>query len=160
MENTHIKQANVSFRLNNELFAISAFKVLEVLEQQRITQIPNAPAYIKGVINFRGDVLPVIDMRRKFGMPDRTEDQKFVIIVLDLKSGNDTLQLGAMADSVKDVIEIDERDLKPVPKMGSSYNSEFILGMIHTDNGFIMLLDADKVFSMEELSILAQASEL
>ena len=155
--NETTKQAYLSFRLNKELFAVSAFKVLEVLEIQNITQIPNTPPYILGVINFRGDVLPVIDSRSKFGMPEGTITKKTVIIVLDLIVNNEPMRLGATADGVKDVIEIDEREMKEVPKMGISYNTEFIKGMIYKDNGFIMVLDVDKVFSTEDVNLIENA---
>ncbi len=147
------KQAYLSFKLDNELFAVSAFKVLEVLEKQHITKVPKVPEYVMGIINFRGEVLPVIDTRKKFRMPARDEKSKFVIIVFDLKIGNDSLVLGAVADTVKDVIELESKDIKEVPKMGLNYNSDFILGMIHTDSGFIMLLDVDRVFSEEDVKL-------
>jgi len=123
---TQAKQAYLSFKLNNELFAVSTFKVLEVLEKQHITQVPKAPEYVMGIINFRGEVLPVIDTRRKFKMPPRAENQKFVIMVLDLQLNNERYQLGAVADGVKDVFEIGEHEIKEVPKMGLNYNTDFI----------------------------------
>jgi purine-binding chemotaxis protein CheW len=149
------KQAYLSFRLNDELFAVSAFKVLEVLEKQNITAIPRAPEYIRGVINFRGEVLPVIDTRRKFNMGG-AEYTKFVIIVLDLQISGEAIQLGAMADGVKDVFEADDSEIKDVPSMGCSYNPKFLKGMINTAKGYIMLLDIDHVFSEDEIEMIAK----
>jgi len=153
-DHSHTRQAYLSFKLNNELFAISTFKVLEVLEKQHITQVPKAPEYVKGIINFRGEVLPVIDMRKKFMMNELDENQKFVIIVLDLKLNDESYQLGAIADGVKDVIEIDDKEIKEVPKMGLNYNTEFIMGMLHVDAGFVMILDVDKVFSLADVAAI------
>lgn len=157
-EQENNKIAHLSFKLNNELFAVSAFKVLEVLEKQHITQIPGTPEYILGVINFRGDVLPVIDMRRKFGMPLRDEKAKFVIIVLDILYGNDSVRIGAVADAVKDVMEIDLKQIKEVPKIGTSYNTKFLSGMLSLDNGFIMMLNVDNIFTEEEVDLIQNAA--
>jgi len=156
MENT-TKQAYLSFRLSKELFAVNAFKVLEVLEQQTITEIPQTPDYVLGVINFRGEILPVFDTRKKFNMPDKLENQKFVIIVLDLNINGQQVFIGTTADAVKDVIEIDEKEIKDVPEVGSSFNIEFMDGIIYRDNGFIMLLNVDKIFSEENVDIMLES---
>lgn len=156
MENTN-KQAYLSFRLNNELFAVNAFKVLEVLEQQNITEIPQTPDYVLGVINFRGEILPVFDTRVKFNMPARDEQQKFVIIVLDLTINGQKALIGTTADSVKDVIEVDEKEVKDVPEVGSSFNAEFLEGILYRDNGFIMMLNVDKIYSQENVELLLQS---
>jgi purine-binding chemotaxis protein CheW len=155
MENI-TKQAYLSFRLSNELFAVNAFKVLEVLEQQYITEIPQTPDYVLGVINFRGEILPVFDTRRKFNMPQRDENQKFVIIVLDLVIEGQQVLIGTTADGVKDVIEIDENEIKDVPEVGSSFNIEFLDGIIYRDNGFIMMLNVDKIYAEENVELMLQ----
>ncbi len=159
MENI-TKQAYLSFRLNNELFAVNAFKVLEVLEQQDITEIPQTPDYVLGVINFRGEILPVFDTRRKFNMPQREAQQKFVIVVLDLTVDGQKVLLGTTADGVKDVIEVDEKEIKEVPAVGSSFNIEFLDGILNRDNGFIMMLNVDKVYAAENVDILLNAASL
>jgi len=160
METQQDKQTYLSFKLNNELFAVNVNKVLEVLEKQHVTKIPRAPAYVNGIINFRGEVLPVIDARKKFLMPEREAHLKYVIIVLDLEKDNGTYRLGAIADGVKDVMEINEHEIQEVPKLGMNYNTEFIKGTIYTDNGFMMLLDVDKVFSHEEIELVTHLSEV
>ena len=155
MENI-TKQAYLSFRLSNELFAVNAFKVLEVLEQQYITEIPQTPDYVLGVINFRGEILPVFDTRRKFNMPTRDDNQKFVIIVLDLVIDGQQVMIGTTADGVKDVIEIEEKEIKEVPEVGSSFNIEFLDGIIYRDNGFIMMLNVDKIYAEENVELMLQ----
>jgi purine-binding chemotaxis protein CheW len=147
------KSYYLSFKLDKEIFAVSVYKVLEVLQKQNVTQVPKAPEYIRGVINFRGEILPVVETRTKFNMPEREEDGKYVIIVLDLQINGHKLILGAMADGVKDVLEIKEEDIKDVPEMGSNYNTEFMEGMLKVDEGFIMVLDIDKVFSVEDVAL-------
>lgn len=147
----------LSIKLNDELFAIEVYKVLEVLQKQHITHVPNVPDFVKGVINFRGEILPVIEGRQKFSMPSREEGQKTVIIVLDLKRENRQLTLGVIADGVKDVLEISESEIKDVPEMGSSYNTEFLRGMVQLEKGFLMLLNVDRIFSTEEIVMINEA---
>lgn len=146
------KEHYLSIKLDNEFFAVSVHKVLEVLEMQQVTKVPNVPEQIKGVINFRGEILPVIEARQKFNMSERSENEKYVIIVIDLKTKDRNLMLGVMADSVKDVLEISNDQIKDVPDMGISYNIEFLKGMVKQEKGFLMLLDVDRVFSTEEIN--------
>lgn len=153
------KQSFLSFKLDDEIFAISVYKVLEVLEKQKITKVPNVPDYIKGVINFRGDILPVIETRLKFNMPERKANDAYVIIVLELEIDGKHIVLGAIADGVKDVLDIPEAQIKQVPEMGNRYNAQFLAGMIKIDDGFIMILDIDKVFSVKDLDILKATSD-
>ncbi len=152
------KNHYLSFKLDNETFAVSVFKVLEVLQQQSVTKVPKAPAYVTGVINFRGDILPVIETRTKFNMPERNKDEKNVTIILELDINGQKLMLGAIADGVRDVLEINEEDIKEVPEMGSSYNTEFLRGMLKVDSGFIMILDIDRVFSVSDVSIINETN--
>lgn len=159
MERTKNKHKNVflSFRLGKETFAVSVIKVLEVLQQQHITEIPDVPPYIKGVINFRGDILPIFDARLKFNLKVQEEEEKNVIIVLDLSADDQKMRIGAIADGVRDVLAFDETEIKPVPEMGLKYNAEYISGMIKSGDGFIMILNVDKVFTTEEVSMLAKS---
>lgn len=160
MERTKNKHKNVflSFRLGKETFAVSVIKVLEVLQQQHITEIPDVPSYIKGVINFRGDILPIFDARLKFNLKVDENEEKNVIIVLDLTSEDQKMRIGAIADGVKDVLAFDETEIKPVPEMGLKYNAEYISGMIKSGEGFIMILNVDKVFTADEVKFLNKAS--
>lgn len=160
MERTKNKHKNVflSFKLGKETFAVSVIKVLEVLQQQHITEIPDVPDYIKGVINFRGDILPIFDARLKFNLKVQNQNDKNVIIVLDLSSENQNMRIGAIADDVRDVLAFDETDIKPVPEMGLKYNVEYISGMIKSGEGFIMILNVDKVFSVDEVKLLHRAT--
>lgn len=148
------KEHFLSIKLDNELFAVSVHKVLEVLQKQHVTKVPNVPEFIKGVINFRGEILPVIEARQKFNMPDRAENEKFVIVVIDLVVNQKQIMLGVIADGVNDVLELSENDIKEVPEMGTNYNSEFLDGMVKVDSGFLMLLNVDKVFSSEEINLI------
>lgn len=154
MERIKNKHKNVflSFRLGKETFAVSVKKVLEVLQRQHITEVPDVPVFIKGVINFRGDILPICDARIKFNISSNSNEEKNVIIVLDLENNGHTMRIGAIADGVKDVISLEEADIRPVPEMGLKYNAEFLSGMIKTGDSFIMVLDVDRVFTNDDVA--------
>jgi purine-binding chemotaxis protein CheW len=155
MTNTYL-----SFVVCGELFAVNVEKVLEVLQKQRITHVPNAPNYIKGIINFRGEVVPVFESRIKFTLPDRTNDSSFVIIVLDLSKEGEVFLAGAMVDLVKDVFVIDDSEIKPVPVMSKEFNTNFLQGIFKLNSNFIMLLDAEKVFSGDEFSAIKDVNKI
>ena len=146
MVNTYL-----SFIVCNELFAVSATKVLEVLQKEHITHVPNAPDFIKGIINFRGEVVPVFESRYKFNLPERTESESFVIIVFDLSTNEDEFRVGVIVDKVKDVITIDDDAIKPVPAMSKDFNSNYLQGIYKLNSDFILLLNIENVFSGKEI---------
>jgi purine-binding chemotaxis protein CheW len=148
------KSSYLSFLLYKEIFAINVENVLEVLEKQSITYVPDTPDYIVGVVNFRGEILPVLESRLKFNMPARQED-KYVIVVLDLVLNGKKQLIGAIVDSVVDVIEIGDNELQEIPEMGSGYRVDYIKGMLKSDKGFIMILNIHEVFSNHETDILS-----
>jgi purine-binding chemotaxis protein CheW len=146
----------LSFNVCDELFAVNVSKVLEVLQKQHITHVPSAPNFIRGIINFRGEVVPVFESRIKFALPDRNDELSFVIIVLDLSKEGEVFRIGAIVDRVRDVINIDESEIKPVPAMSSDFNTNFLQGIFKLQNEFIMLLDAEKVFTSSEVAKISQ----
>jgi purine-binding chemotaxis protein CheW len=154
MNNTYL-----SFIVCGELFAVNVSKVLEVLQEQNITKVPNAPNYIKGIINFRGEVVPVFESRNKFNLTERRNDESFVIIVLDLSSENDVFRIGAIVDKVKDVISISDEEIKPVPAMSKDFNTDFLNGIFKQDDKFIMMLNVEKVFNNDEFNAIKVTSE-
>lgn len=154
MINNKKKNTFLSFRIAKETFAVSVEKVLEVLEQQYITEVPNVHDYIKGVINFRGKIIPVIDSRLKFNLSERQSEEKYVVIVFDLLIENKKMLIGAMVDNVHDVISLEESAILDLPEMGYNYNAEFIQGMLKNGESFTMILDVDKMFSREEINLI------
>jgi purine-binding chemotaxis protein CheW len=141
----------LSFRLDEEVFAIDVSKVINILEMSHITRIPKAPGYMKGVINLRGTVLPVIDLRTKFGLPEKEATVDTSIIVLSIHLDGDSVLVGTLVDAVREVLELKTEDIAPSPTIGAKYNSGFIEGMWRTNDKFIMILDIDKVFSTDEV---------
>ncbi len=155
------KESYLLFRLQEELFAVSVHKVLEIIEtgeEHSITHLPKAPDSITGVVNFRGNVIPVVNTRIKFDLEDYNENEKFVIIVLSLKINNQEQTIGAQSDKVVDVIEIVENEIKPVPEVSQSYNSDYINGVIHRNGKFIMLLNLENVMATQEIIELKKLS--
>jgi purine-binding chemotaxis protein CheW len=151
MEKEKKQNSYLSFKLGQETFASNVSKVLNILELTKITKVPKAPEYMMGVINLRGTVLPVINARLKFGMTAVEETTNTCILVLDVVVDGETVKVGAMVDSVEEVLELNEEDIQPPPTIGSKYKSEFIYGMAKSNEEFIMLLDMDKVFSADEI---------
>jgi purine-binding chemotaxis protein CheW len=149
----------LTFNLDDELFAVDVAKVREVLDYTNITKIPRTPEYMRGVINLRGSVVPVIDLRLKFGLSLTERKRNTCIIVLEVKSENDTLVLGALADSVQEVFEFEDGQVEPAPRFGTKFNADFLKAMGKRNEKFIMILDSDKVFSSEELADVQQAGE-
>lgn len=150
------KNSYLTFRLGKELFATNVRYVLQILPVPEITKIPNSPDYMKGVINHGGKVLPVVDTRVKFSMPQVEKTENTCIIVVEINSNDDTINVGAVVDSVNDVLEISDNQIQPPPGIGSKYQSEFIEGMIKEKDEFIILLNMNKVFSAEEVDSIIQ----
>ena len=141
----------LSFLINNEYFAVNVSKVLEVLQKQKITRVPNVTDEIKGVTNFRGEIIPVFETRVRFGLPERMEAEKYVIIVLEVTINNIKSVIGTIADKVMNVISIEDKEIMPVPKMNKKFNEEFISGIYKHNDDFILLLEVDKMFSEHEI---------
>ena len=149
----------LSFKLGEEIFAANVSKVLNILEMTKITKVPQAPAYMQGVINLRGTVLPVVDTRIKFGLSATEFTPNTCILVLEVIVENEHLHIGALVDAVQEVLEIEDEELLAPPTLGNRYRSEFINGMYKlSDEQFIMMLDMDKVFSVDDVNLLSQHS--
>jgi purine-binding chemotaxis protein CheW len=141
----------LTFKLDEEIFALDVAKVREILEESSITKVPQTPEFMRGVINLRGSVVPVIDLRLKFGMSRTERTVNTCIIVAEVQLEDEVIILGALADSVQEVIEMEPSQIEAAPHIGSRLNTEFIKGMGKYDNRFIMILDIDRVFSNAEL---------
>ena len=150
------------FELENELFAIHVNKILSILGMKKITTIPESPDYMKGVINLRGEVLPIIDSHIKFNLSPMSVTMKTSILVLELKRENaKAIKLGLMVDKVDEVLQIQKKKILDPPSIGTAYESTYITGMYKKDNiTFIMLIDIDKVLSLKEIVTMGDLKEL
>jgi len=142
----------LTFKLADEIFAFDVAKVREILEMTSITKVPQTPDFMRGVINLRGSVVPVIDLRLNFGMQCTEQTVNTCIIVVEVNLNGEVLVLGVLADSVQEVVEMEPDHIEPPPQLGTKLNTEFIKGMGKVENTFVMILDIDKVFSSDELS--------
>lgn len=154
------QRSYLSFRLGEEIFAADVSKVLNILEMTKITKVPKAPAHMKGVINLRGTVLPVIDTRVKLGLSPTDVTDNTCILVLEVDVEGETLQVGALVDGVSEVLEIKSEELLPPPSIGNRFKSDFINGVYKlNDENFIMIVDMDKLFSVNETQTLNEISK-
>ena len=149
----------LTFILSDEVFAVDIGRVKEVLEYTEMTRVPRTPASMCGVINLRGSVVPVVDMRLKFGLPQSQRTVNTCIIIIEVSTEEGKTVLGAMADSVKEVMNLEPDQVDPPPKIGAKLRTDFIRGMGKQGDHFIIILDTDKVFSAEELQQGASADE-
>lgn len=148
----------LTFKLDDEVFAVDVAKVREILELTSITKVPQTPPFMRGVINLRGSVVPVVDLRLKFGMTETERTVDTCIIVVEVTHEHETLVLGALADSVQEVFEMEPGQVEPAPRIGTKLNTDFILGMGKHDGQFIMILDIDRTFTSDELATAGAAT--
>lgn len=146
----------LTFQMNAEHFAVSVTKVTELLEMLPVTHVPKSPDFMRGVFNLRGAVVPVIDTRIKFSLPAMADTIDTCIIVMNVILEDDIVKIGAIVDSVSEVIEIADAKILPLPTIGNKARSSFFLGVIKLEEKFIMVLDVDKVFTNEVIISLKQ----
>ncbi|MGA8531900.1 MAG: chemotaxis protein CheW [Acidobacteriaceae bacterium] len=142
----------LTFRLGNEIFATDVAKVREVLDLTTITAIPRTPEFMAGVINLRGSVVPVVDLRLCFEMSKTETTRNTCIVVVEVQLEGEATIIGALADSVEEVIDMEPEQIEPAPRIGMQIRTDFIRGMGKRDTQFIMILDIDRVFSADELA--------
>ena len=149
----------LTFTLDNEQYAIGVAKVREVLEHTKITKLPRTAEFMKGIINLRGAGVPVIDLRLKFGLPETPITKDTSIIVMEVDSLDGTVVVGAIAEAVHEVVEIDDKAVEPAPRFGTRLAAEYIKGVGKRDDLFIIILDIDRIFNAEEISAIAAEKE-
>jgi len=158
-DNTSETNQFLTFTLGEEVFALNIVTVREVLEMTNITKIPRTPPFMRGVINLRGHAVPVVDLRRKFGMHRKEDTVNTCIIIVEVAMDDDSVIMGAIADSVREVFEMRPDQVDPAPKMGACIDTNYILGMGKQDDKFVIILDINRVFSYQELSMLSPAPD-
>ncbi|MBN1115724.1 MAG: purine-binding chemotaxis protein CheW [Bacteroidales bacterium] len=160
MENiTTVSTTYLGFKLGKEVFAISVDNVIEVILNQGVTSVPKTSEYIVGVINFRGDILSVVSARKKLNVKSGNEELEKVIIIVEFESKNAHSKLGIIADKVIGVLTIKENDIQPILEFGNYYNPEFLKGAFKYKGEIITILDVQKIFSNEEITIINKEME-
>lgn len=155
----HALTQYLTFLLGDEIFSLEISKVREVLDYTIITRVPRMPAYLQGVINLRGSVVPVVDLRLKFGMPEADVTVSTCIIIVEAMVNDELVILGLLADSVQEVLELDQENIKPAPRIGTKLDTRFIKGMGRQNDRFNIILDIDRVFSSDEIDLVQELRE-
>jgi len=148
----------LTFSLEKEEYGIGILKVKEIIGMMPITSVPRTPAFVKGVVNLRGKVIPVLDLRTKFEMESIPYTERTCIIVVEIDSDAATILLGIVVDAVSEVLNIREEEIEETPKFGTQLKHDYILGMAKRDGGVKILLNIDRVLSSEEITEIDQAS--
>ncbi len=151
-DNTRLQY--LTFHLSDEQYGIGVLQVREVLEIPKITRVPRMPAFMKGVINIRGSVIPVIDLRLKLGLDEADRTVNSRVIIIEVVLSDETISLGILVDSVQEVIEIGKQDIAPPPQLGTSVDAAFIQGIAKIEQDFVIIVDIDRIFIQEELKSL------
>ncbi|MCD4664204.1 MAG: chemotaxis protein CheW [Bacteroidales bacterium] len=148
----------LTFSLANEEYGIGILKIKEIIGMMPITTVPRTPEFVKGVINLRGKVIPIMDLRLRFEMEAIDYTDRTCIIVVEIESQAGTIQIGAVVDSVSEVLNVGGNDIEETPSFGTKLDTEYILGMAKIEGGVKILLDIDKVLNDEEIAALEKAA--
>jgi len=153
-------QQYLTFMLGGEVFAIGILHIKEIIEYGHLTTVPMMPAFIRGVINLRGAVVPVVDLASRFGGKPGELTRRSCIIILELEVGEETQVIGVVVDAVNEVLEIAAADIEPAPSFGTRIRTDFIAGMGKVQERFVILLNVNKVLSSEEMALIGQNGEI
>jgi purine-binding chemotaxis protein CheW len=148
----------LTFSMADEEYGIGILKIKEIIGMMPITTVPQTPEFVKGVINLRGKVIPVIDLRLRFGMESIDYTDRTCIIVVEIEVTAGTVQIGIVVDAVSEVLNVNGEDVEETPTFGAKLNTDYILGMAKMEGGVKILLDIDKVLSSEEIATLEKAA--
>lgn len=149
----------LTFTLGKEVFALDIATVREVLELAHVTRIPRTPEFMRGVINLRGRAVPVLELRRKFGMEEVADTVNTCIIIVEATLEGEQGIIGALVDSVREVVEIPVAGIEPAPRIGTAIRQDFIRGMGRQADGFVIILDGNRIFSVEELTAVTASAQ-
>lgn len=152
-------QQYLTFTLGGEMFAVAILNVKEIIEYGTVTEIPMMPGFIRGVINLRGAVVPVIDLSCRFGGKSTEVARRTCIVIIEMMEGDTKQDIGVMVDAVSEVLEIASSDIEPSPTFGAKIRTDFISGMGKVNGKFVIILDVARVLSVEEIAMLTQMAE-
>ncbi len=149
------KNKYIIFSLGNEEYGVSILKVMEMIGGiMDITHIPNTPEYIKGILNLRGKIIPIIDMRIKFGLETKDQGDRTSIIIMEVEINDNITPIGAIVDSINEVLQVDDEQIEKTPSFGVNIDTHFILGIAKAKGKVKILLDIDKVLTNEEANAI------
>jgi purine-binding chemotaxis protein CheW len=148
----------LTFLLGGEMFAIPILNIKEIIEYGYLTTVPMMPAFIRGVINLRGGVVPVVDLAVRFARKSGDVTKRTCIVIIEIKSGGEKQDVGVVVDSVSEVLEIPDSEIEPTPSFGAKIRAEFIHGMGKINGNFVIILAVNHVLSIDEMIVVNQAS--
>jgi len=148
----------LTFRLAEEDYGIPLLQVKEIIGMMPVTAVPQTPEHVKGVINLRGQVIPVSDLRLRFGIEAIDYNDRTCIIVVDIQGTETTTRMGVIVDAVSEVLNVREDEIKPAPSFGAQVSTDYILGMANMDETVKILLDIDRVFDPQDIAIMEKAA--
>lgn len=152
-------QQYLTFNLGGEMYAIGILQIKEILEFGNLTTVPMMPPFIRGVINLRGSVVSVIDLSARFGGTASAVTKRTCIVIVEVRTGEEQQDIGVVVDSVSEVLEISGKDVEPAPNFGAKIRSDFIQGMGKVDSKFVIILDVNRVLSVDEMAQLSNIAE-
>lgn len=147
----------LTFMLGGEVFAVGILAIKEIIEYGQLTEVPRMPEFIRGVINLRGAVVPVVDLGARFGKAPTQVSRRTCIVIVEVRDGDGYQVVGIMVDAVNEVLEIPAQNIEPPPAFGAKIRADFIAGMGKVDERFVIILNVDKVLSVDEISELASS---
>jgi len=148
----------LTFSLQGEIYGLDILRVREIIEYTRPTIVPMMPAFVHGVINLRGNVVPVIDLAQRFGRAPIALHPRTCVVILEVQSAEGAVAIGVLVDAVNAVLDLEADQIEPAPSFGTGLRQEFIRGMARTEVGFIILLDVGRVLSVDDMAALAGAA--
>ena len=157
-EHRHDQHQYLTFVLGRETFALGILCIKEILEYTPPTEVPMMPSFIRGVVNLRGAAVPVVDLCTRFGRVSAPVGKKTCIVIVEANSGDESHVLGVVVDAVNEVLEIPNTEIEPPPSFGSSIRTDFIQGMGKVRGKFVIILDVERVLSIDEMELLTQTS--
>jgi purine-binding chemotaxis protein CheW len=152
-------QQYLTFMLGPEIFAVNILNIKEIIEYGQLTEVPQMPNFIRGVINLRGAVVPVIDMAARFGKASSDITRKTCVVIVEVNQDNEQYVVGMLVDAVNEVLDIPAHQVEPPPAFGANIQSNFIAGMGKVNEKFVIILNVDRVLSMDEMASLAEVNE-
>lgn len=152
------QQQYLTFRLGDETFALPILSIKEILEYPSLTVVPLMAACVRGVLNLRGSVVPVVDLAVRFGREPGPQTRRTCVVIIEVRSGEEWLDIGIVVDAVNQVIDIPASEIEPPPSFGARLRTDFIHGMGKVDGGFVVILDAGQVLSVDEIAQLGAAT--
>ena len=154
------QQQYLTFMLGDEMFAIGILSIREIIEYGFVTEVPMTPPFIRGVINLRGAVVPVVDLALRFGRQARDNTKRTCIVIVEIESAKGGQEMGVVVDTVSEVLEIPRGDIEPPPEFGARIRSDFIKGMGKINGKFVILLDVNRVLLVDEVAVIASMKHM